>query len=325
MAAATGADSGGQPPAAALAELLRSWWENSARDGRAKPTQQALAGQLGVDQATLSRYLNPRHPSTAPWPVIERLHTRLRAPAGELARARALYEAARGEAARAGSGPGPGLRERAASGRAPTEVRAAAATPPTTRRRRPVAALLLSSAACLVAGMVVWWALSPSADRIGPDTPAAAAAEPRWKLVQEGDRYWRAWTVQYLLAAHGYDVEPDGIYGRETVAAVKAFQTSRGLLADGKVGPLTWPLLVTRVDATAYGPAVRAVQNLLTNAGHPTDITGRFTAATGHALRTFQRDHRLPATGEADELTWRTLMAAQPPPVRSERATGQEG
>ncbi|MFE1770350.1 hypothetical protein [Streptomyces sp. NPDC059008] len=78
----------------ALAELLRKWWELSARDGRPKPTQQSLAGRLGVDQTTLSRYLNPRHPSTAPLKTVELLHAVLRAPDADLTRARALADAA---------------------------------------------------------------------------------------------------------------------------------------------------------------------------------------------------------------------------------------
>ncbi|MGG7572017.1 hypothetical protein [Streptomyces sirii] len=82
----------------ALAELLRNWWKLSARDGRPKPTQQSLAGRLGIDQTTLSRYLNPQHPSTAPLKTVELLHTTLRAPDADLARARTL-------AASAASGP----------------------------------------------------------------------------------------------------------------------------------------------------------------------------------------------------------------------------
>ncbi|MYZ50401.1 TIGR02594 family protein [Propylenella binzhouense] len=46
--------------------------------------------------------------------------------------------------------------------------------------------------------------------------------------------------IQRRLAALGYDPGPlDGIRGRLTIAAVKRFQTDRGLLADGIAGPLT--------------------------------------------------------------------------------------
>ena len=37
----------------------------------------------------------------------------------------------------------------------------------------------------------------------------------------------------------------DGIFGAKTLAAVRAFQRSRGLQVDGVVGPLTWGALFT--------------------------------------------------------------------------------
>lgn len=46
--------------------------------------------------------------------------------------------------------------------------------------------------------------------------------------------------VQCALAHLGYDVGPiDGTYGPRTAAALRAFQASRGLSADGQMGPLT--------------------------------------------------------------------------------------
>ena len=46
--------------------------------------------------------------------------------------------------------------------------------------------------------------------------------------------------IQQQLAARGYTPGPiDGVWGRQTVAAVRAFQGQHGLTADGVVGPLT--------------------------------------------------------------------------------------
>jgi len=46
--------------------------------------------------------------------------------------------------------------------------------------------------------------------------------------------------IQQQLAARGYTPGPiDGVWGRQTVAAVRAFQGQHGLTADGLVGPLT--------------------------------------------------------------------------------------
>ena len=47
--------------------------------------------------------------------------------------------------------------------------------------------------------------------------------------------------LQRALDEYGYDVgKIDGIFGTETLSAVRAFQSDHGLTPDGKVGKLTW-------------------------------------------------------------------------------------
>lgn len=54
-------------------------------------------------------------------------------------------------------------------------------------------------------------------------------------------------TLQGALIARGYDkVKADGIFGADTKAALKSFQTSRHLTSDGVAGPATWPKLLNR-------------------------------------------------------------------------------
>ena len=51
--------------------------------------------------------------------------------------------------------------------------------------------------------------------------------------------------VQAALTGLGYDAGgADGIYGTNTAAAVKRFQASRGIAADGLVGRDTWHKLM---------------------------------------------------------------------------------
>ena len=50
--------------------------------------------------------------------------------------------------------------------------------------------------------------------------------------------------IQRALKTAGFDPGPiDGIYGPHTAAAAAAFQTVKGLVSDGEVGPQTAPVL----------------------------------------------------------------------------------
>jgi Putative peptidoglycan binding domain len=52
----------------------------------------------------------------------------------------------------------------------------------------------------------------------------------------QGDAGFTVWSIQVALNDHGIGVDPDGYFGQGTVAAVKAFQLSKGLAVDGIVG-----------------------------------------------------------------------------------------
>lgn len=61
-----------------------------------------------------------------------------------------------------------------------------------------------------------------------------------WPVTAAGSNGHPVWTLQDLLRARGHAVAVDGIFGPQTDAAVKAFQTSKGLTANGTVDPTTW-------------------------------------------------------------------------------------
>ena len=64
------------------------------------------------------------------------------------------------------------------------------------------------------------------------------------RLYHSGDRGEPVRDIQRRLTGLGFPVTADGTYGPKTVAVVCQFQESRGLPADGIVGPETWSSLV---------------------------------------------------------------------------------
>ena len=58
-------------------------------------------------------------------------------------------------------------------------------------------------------------------------------------------------SLQRALNALGADPQlgVDGSYGRQTVAAVRAFQTKAGITADGIAGPATWTAITDHLVA----------------------------------------------------------------------------
>ena len=112
----------------------------------------------------------------------------------------------------------------------------------------------------------------------------------------------------------------DGDFGDKTLAAVRAFQTSKGLTSDGIVGPNTKTALYAGVSTTAATGAPAAItltstscpnliqmgqrsgcvtelQSLLNKQGAGLVVDGSFGALTQVAVVTFQQQAGLTADG----------------------------
>ena len=103
----------------------------------------------------------------------------------------------------------------------------------------------------------------------------------------------------------------DGDFGPATKAAVQAFQSSRGLGADGIVGPQTWPQLIIQVQQGSSGDAVRAVQSQIHSRGDGANqitVDGSFGPVTTDAVRAFQTLAGLPVDGIVGPQTWNHLV-----------------
>ena len=161
-----------------------------------------------------------------------------------------------------------------------------------------------------------------SGHRVSTSAPAAPAKLPTLLL---GSRSSDVKTLQEMLNAKGYNAgSVDGIFGRNTRAAVIAFQNANGLAADGIVGKLTWAKLydttaalpsastATGTQPMVYrgsrGDAVRKLQELLHKKGFDCGaVDGIFGSKTYAAVMAFQKANGLGADGIVGPLTWGKL------------------
>lgn len=142
-----------------------------------------------------------------------------------------------------------------------------------------------------------------------PMAPAQAYSGAFFHVVSSGNRGADVRAAQYLLQSHGFSAAADGVFGSGTTTTVQAFQRSRGLRADGKVGADTWGRLVVTLRPGASGAAVRALQielNEKRNAGLPVD--GEFGSGTLNAVRSFQRHAGITSDGVVGATTWKNLV-----------------
>ncbi len=71
---------------------------------------------------------------------------------------------------------------------------------------------------------------------------------PEFPWLRQGDRLPAVAAAQALLKRQGSKLTVDGAFGSITATAVRAFQSPRGLGADGVIGTLTWPRLCGPTD-----------------------------------------------------------------------------
>jgi N-acetylmuramoyl-L-alanine amidase len=155
------------------------------------------------------------------------------------------------------------------------------------------------------------------------------------RIIRAGDRGEAVRDVQRRLLSFGHRIaagELSGRYGSSTDEAVRAFQRSRGLPADGMVGPDTWGRLVEAGyrlgDRTLYvrspffrGDDVLDLQRRLNQLGFDAGREdGIFGLESGRAVLNFQRNIGMKADGIVGPDTVEALdriRPVQPGPSRA--------
>ena len=139
-----------------------------------------------------------------------------------------------------------------------------------------------------------------------------------WPVVQNGSQGHPIRTLQFLLRAHGHNLTVDGMFGPATEAAVKAFQTSKGMTADGIMSAQTWLTLIIQAKKGSSGDAVRGVQEEFQfRAGEPgkgLKVDGIFGPQTDSTVRGFQHALSLDVPsvvvdGIVGPVTWQALVS----------------
>ena len=139
-----------------------------------------------------------------------------------------------------------------------------------------------------------------------------------WPVAQNGSQGHPIRTLQFLLRARGHNLTVDGMFGPATEAAVKAFQTSKGMAADGIMSAQTWSALIIQVKRGSSGDAVRGVQEEFQfRAGEPgkgLKVDGVFGPQTDSTVRGFQHALSLDVSsvvvdGIVGPVTWQALVS----------------
>ncbi len=137
-------------------------------------------------------------------------------------------------------------------------------------------------------------------------------AEPTLK---KGSKGQAVKDLQEALNTLGFDAgKVDGIFGPATERAVKKFQSSVGIDADGIVGRVTW-LNIDEADQSepvlrrgSRGLPVRRLESRLTAADFDTGgVDGRFGAKTEAVVKELQEQAALEIDGIVGPATWEVV------------------
>ncbi len=205
---------------------------------------------------------------------------------------------------------------------------------PQSRLSRPFLAVALGALALAVtlSGLVV--AMPASATDGGVVSERAGSTRLKF-----GDTGWRVRVLQSRLHQLGLHSEViTSRFDAQTRDGVRTFQARRHRATTGVVDEATWSRLVAKTAAPTHealhniyaagrailktgdqGLPVRRLQARLEQAKrYSGDVSGLFDPKTVRSVRAFQRDHKIPVTGEVDRRTLERLSEQTRKPTKAE-------
>ncbi|MEV0159332.1 peptidoglycan-binding protein [Nonomuraea fuscirosea] len=175
--------------------------------------------------------------------------------------------------------------------------------------------------------------------QLGQAAPAEPISSPRRRLLQFGDQGAAVRRLQSALGRSGESpIAVDGLFGRATERALRAFQEAHGLVADGRYGFATRKALPIGADLPllregAEGDIVGRLQTVLTEyapnrwESTPGSADGIFGPATARAVEAFQEWRGLLIDGVVGPNTWVARLSDDGPTLESvvgtSRVSGQ--
>ena len=153
--------------------------------------------------------------------------------------------------------------------------------------------------------------------RAPPAPQADASPSSEEPTLHTGDQGKHVLRLQRALNRTGaVSISVDGTLGEETSTAVRSFQRSHNIPADGIVGPKTWaalPVAAPTLQMGDQGEHVRRIQQALNRTGEVAiEVDGIYGYGTWAAVRSFQRSRNLDADGVVGSKTWAALFEEHP-------------
>ncbi|HUC02082.1 MAG TPA: peptidoglycan-binding domain-containing protein [Candidatus Paceibacterota bacterium] len=174
-----------------------------------------------------------------------------------------------------------------------------------------IVALIL---AALVGGAIIFVHLQAT-----PGVAAPSASSTPSVALSLGSKNVMVSAVQRALIDEGYlKGQPTGVYDTSTEAAVKAFQSDKGLAVTGMItiasSAVTSSLAAGASTFVVVGPGASAseasaIQKFFINIGYLkiATTTGVYGPVTEAAVEAFQKAHGIPQTGVIDKATFAAM------------------